>query len=108
MTDKLHPSRVQEDQDVEMKPIVVGPPPYSSPDPATEGNQMIPLDQGTSGEHGDASDFDPEDANASEWVDAVNSASSQEELDDLKNQYKESGANYKTVKDAFKAHKGFE
>ncbi len=51
MADKIHPNRIWEDQDVEMTPIVVGTPPYSSPDPESEGLQMLPLDQGTSGDH---------------------------------------------------------
>lgn len=36
----MHP----EDQDMEMQPVVVGPPGYASPDPATNAGKLLPLE----------------------------------------------------------------
>jgi protein-tyrosine-phosphatase len=47
LPDKLFPNRVEEDQDVEMQPIVMGTPPFSSPDPVTDGIRMLPLEDQT-------------------------------------------------------------
>ena len=50
--DKMFPAAVRDDQEMlanaEDKPIVLGPGPYSSPDPTTDGIRMLPLEDGTS------------------------------------------------------------
>jgi hypothetical protein len=35
--EKMEPNKVEEDQDMELKPVVFGPGSYGSPDPATTG-----------------------------------------------------------------------
>ena len=45
---KLDPARAMEDQGSEPTEIVLGTPPFSSPDPATDGLKMLPLEDGTS------------------------------------------------------------
>ncbi len=45
---KLDPARTMDDQGTEPAEIVLGTPPFSSPDPATDGLKMLPLTDGTS------------------------------------------------------------
>ena len=49
---KMVPAATMEDQDAilegKVEPIVLGAPPYSSPDPATDARKMLPLEDGTS------------------------------------------------------------
>lgn len=49
---KVFPAAVEEDQEMlingEDEPIVLGPIPFSSPDPATDAQRMLPLEDGTS------------------------------------------------------------
>lgn len=40
-----NPYLSQEDQGMEMKAVVVGPPAYGSPDPVTSAGKLVPLDQ---------------------------------------------------------------
>lgn len=40
-----YPNRREEDQNVEMKPVVVGPGAYASPDPNTEAGRLLPLNE---------------------------------------------------------------
>ena len=53
---KVYPNRVLEDQDVEMQPVVMGTPPFSSPDPATDGIRMLPLEDQTTPNAAEAAD----------------------------------------------------
>jgi hypothetical protein len=99
---KMFPSRIQEDQDMEMKPVVMGPPPYSSPEGEFEGQRMVPLEDQTSGYEG-ALQAVSGDMKATEWVDKVKAASSADELNGLEEQYLASGKEYKTVDDAIEA-----
>lgn len=39
------PGMSEEEQEMEMTPVVVGPPAYGSPDPATSAGRLLPLDQ---------------------------------------------------------------
>lgn len=41
---KNNPYMSEEEQDLEMQPQVMGPPPYGSPDPATSAGRLLPLD----------------------------------------------------------------
>lgn len=41
--EKMFPNRVEEDQDVELQPVFVGPPAYGSPEGDQLGNQLVPL-----------------------------------------------------------------
>jgi hypothetical protein len=50
---KMFPARTLEDQDMEMEPVVLGTPPFSSPDPETDGIRMLPLEDGTSAVEGE-------------------------------------------------------
>ncbi len=47
MADILNPHLSEEDQDMEMKPVVFGPPGYGSPDPATNAAALVPLEETT-------------------------------------------------------------
>jgi hypothetical protein len=38
-----YPNRPEELKNVEMKPVVIGPGAYSSPDPSTESGRLLPL-----------------------------------------------------------------
>jgi len=44
---KMHPSFRLEDQEMaeELKPVVIGPPAYASPDPATNAGTLVPIEQ---------------------------------------------------------------
>lgn len=45
--DQFHPSFRQEDQDMAeamLKPVVIGPPAYASPDPATNAGKLVPIE----------------------------------------------------------------
>jgi hypothetical protein len=44
---KMNPSFRKEDQNMaeELKPVVVGPPAYASPDPATNSGALVPVEQ---------------------------------------------------------------
>ena len=135
---------------MEMEPITLGPAPYSSPDPATDGIRMLPLEDGTSAaeaadaaaesreatnyasmdkadlvklaeerdievSRGDGKDGDPvkadyvaaltqddtSDMKAADWKEAVANASDMESLENLADQYANSGAEYKSVDQAF-------
>lgn len=50
---KMFPARIMEDQDMEMQPVQLGTPPFSSPDPLTDGIRMLPLEDGTSAVEGE-------------------------------------------------------
>jgi hypothetical protein len=106
-TDKLFPNRVEEDQDiVEMSPVVMGTPPFSSPDPATDGVRMVPLhNQTTDKTAAEAADeaaaASDEDKKAADWKNEIENAATEEELQAISDRYDESGADYKTVDEAF-------
>lgn len=77
--DKLYPAAVSADQEMivsgNQERTVLGPPPFSSPNPATEARRMLPLEDGTSAhvasleaheqrEAGKGSDYSSMDAKA--------------------------------------------
>jgi hypothetical protein len=113
ITDQVHPNRIEEDQEMEMQPIVLGPAPYSSPDPETDGIKMLPLEEGTSGvttPEGPegvtvgvttASPEEDADKRAADWKAEIESAMTQDELDAIRARYDASGADFSTVEDAF-------
>lgn len=101
---KLNPSAIMEDQGMEMAPIVLGPAPYSSPDPATDGIRMLPLEEGSSGSGGETatevSEEEAKEMKASEWKEKVAATTSLEELEAVADAYANSGSEYSTVDDA--------
>lgn len=110
-SEKLIPAATFEDQEAEVTPIVLGMPPFSSPNPATDGIKMIPIEDGTSGDPGNPSDEAVAAAEeqgveqdkalkASEWVALVNDADDQDALDNIAQRYEASGADFKTVDEA--------
>ena len=99
---KVYPNRVLEDQDVEMQPIVLGPAPFSSPDPETDGIRMLPLEDGSSAsEEASVLSGDAKEMKAADFKAAVEGAQTQEELDAVQEVYDASGKEYSTVDDAF-------
>lgn len=42
---QLNPNVGLEDQDMEMTPVVMGPPAYGSPDPNTQARRLAPLNE---------------------------------------------------------------
>lgn len=80
-----YPNRRPEDADVEMKPIVLGPGSYSSPDPNTESARLLPLNEHPlkdSLSPDFAKDVAPDASNADESEDDEISSMTVEELDD--------------------------
>jgi len=43
-SEKLFPNLQEDEQDMEMKPVVLGPPAYGSPDPATSGGGLVAIE----------------------------------------------------------------
>jgi len=43
-SEKLHPNRQEDEQDMEMKPVIVGPPAYGSPDPETAAGALVAVE----------------------------------------------------------------
>lgn len=83
---------------MEMEPIVLGCPPFSSPDPTTRATH--PLTDGSTAQitgeaHDEAGSED--DLKAADWVAMVEGAADQDALDEVVEKYEESGADYKTV-----------
>lgn len=130
-SENLHPSFRQEDQELarelEEQPNVqiMGPPAFASPDPATAGYRLVPIEEhpgkgdldpdfggtirdnldthhaATSQAEGAKGESDPEKMKAADWKERIDEAESQEELDNLYEQYEQSGADFKTVDEAF-------
>lgn len=74
-------------------------PAFSSPDPATEGLRMIPVND----DEGHATWEDPaeaEELKAADWVTEINNASDQEGLDSVLEAFAATGKDYKTVTEA--------
>lgn len=44
-SEKLHPGRQEDEQDMEMEPVVFGPPAFGSPDPATSATALVPVSE---------------------------------------------------------------
>ena len=93
---------------MEMAPIVLGPAPYSSPDPATDGIRMLPLEQGSSGDGGEAvtevSEEEAKEMKAADWKEKVTATTTLEELEAVADAYANSGSEYSTVDDAILKH----
>jgi hypothetical protein len=49
-SEMVNPYLSLEDQDMEMTPVVMGPPAYGSPDPETQAIRLVPLDENELGE----------------------------------------------------------
>jgi hypothetical protein len=43
-SDVLFPNRQEDEQEMEMKPVILGPPGYGSPDPATQNATMVAVE----------------------------------------------------------------
>jgi hypothetical protein len=43
-SDKMHPNRQEDEQDMEMEPVILAPPGYGSPDPVTQEGLMVPVE----------------------------------------------------------------
>jgi hypothetical protein len=44
-SEKMWPNRTEDEQDMEMEPVVVAPPGYGSPDPATAEGLLVPVEE---------------------------------------------------------------
>lgn len=44
-SEKLHPNRQEDEQDMEMEPVVLGPPSFGSPDPMTQSGRLVSVDE---------------------------------------------------------------
>jgi hypothetical protein len=100
-TGKLVPAARIEDQEdrVEMKPIKISTPPFSSPDPATDGLRMKPLLEDEAAMEAAEAEVADEDKNSDDWKKAVKAATTQEELDAVADRYANSGKDYTSVDD---------
>jgi hypothetical protein len=46
-SEKQWPNRQEDEQDMEMEPVVMAPPSYGSPDPQTQEGQLVPVEEST-------------------------------------------------------------
>jgi hypothetical protein len=44
-SDKMWPNRQEDEQDMEMEPVVMAPPGYGSPDPQTQEGILVPVEE---------------------------------------------------------------
>jgi hypothetical protein len=44
-SEKMWPNRQEDEQDMEMEPVVMSPPGYGSPDPKTQEGILVPVDE---------------------------------------------------------------
>ena len=44
-SDKMWPNRQEDEQDMEMEPVVIAPPGYGSPDPQTQEGVLVPVEE---------------------------------------------------------------
>jgi len=44
-SEKLHPNRQEDEQDMDMQPVIVGPPAYASPDPETASGRLVAVEE---------------------------------------------------------------
>ena len=44
-SDKMWPNRQEDEQDMEMEPVVIAPPGYGSPDPQTQEGILVPVEE---------------------------------------------------------------
>lgn len=108
-SEKMFPNLSEEEQDVELEPVVMGPPAYGSPDPATAENTLLPLVDDPHHTAADAADEaaklreeeSAEKRKAGTWKEMVEGAESLEALEALEKEYEEAGADFSTVEDAF-------
>lgn len=80
--------------------VFLSTPPFSSPDPATDGLRMVPVvDDGP--EHpGWGDPTEAAEMKASDWVSEIENAADQDALDAVLSAYAETGKDYKTVGEA--------
>lgn len=110
MPKRFAAARLEDQEDIEnmaREPIRMGTPPFSSPDPATDGVRMLPLEGGHGsvgttlvGDENSADSGDDKGMKAADWKKEVEEAANQETLDEIATRYDESGADYATVKSA--------
>lgn len=85
-SEKLFPARTLEDQEMEIVPIVAGPPPYSSPDPSTDAQRMFDLTEGSNGGPSQEAEVEgggEQEGNGGEELEAMNKAELQERAAEL-------------------------
>ena len=108
---KMYPNRIEEDQEVEMTPVVMGTPPFSSPEPETDGQRMLPLEDQTTAEVPEGVEL-PEGTPTADLASAetagdfkalIAAATTEEELDAIQAAYDDSGKDFTTVEDALDA-----
>lgn len=116
--EKMFPAAVLEDQEAimagENEPVVVGIPPFSSPDPGTDGIRMMSLtEEGPAAEaqkaqaaKAEADAVPDEDKKATDWKAVVEAAQTEDELSEVEDRYNESGADFKSVDDAIEKRLG--
>jgi hypothetical protein len=44
-SEKMWPNRQEDEQDMEMEPVIMAPPGYGSPDPATQEGTLVPVEE---------------------------------------------------------------
>lgn len=44
-SDKMHPNRQEDEQEMEMEPVIMAPPAYGSPDPQTQEGVLVPVEE---------------------------------------------------------------
>jgi hypothetical protein len=44
-SEKMYPNRQEDEQEMEMTPVLMAPPAYGSPDPNTGAGQLVPVDE---------------------------------------------------------------
>jgi hypothetical protein len=104
----MFPAAVMEDQEAlmgqSMEPFVFSPPPYSSDDPETDAQRLVPISgeeqeeaMSAKAEGAEGADAEDDDKKAADWKAEVEAATSQEELDEIADRYSESDADFKTV-----------
>lgn len=106
--DKMFPSATYEDQEkianMEMTPVYVSTPPFSSPDPRTDGIRMQLVDEADTSAAAAkeaAASSEDKDLKAQDWKDQIEAAEDTESLDALAQRYEASGADFSTVQAAF-------
>lgn len=102
-SNKQFPAATEEDQEGIVRrehgtPMKIGTPPFSSPNPETEGLNMVPVTDDVTPEM--ALPSDTSEWKAKDFTARVKDASSEEQLAEAEKLYKDSGKDYSTVGEA--------
>jgi hypothetical protein len=113
--EKMFPAALLEDQEEimsgERDPVVLGMPPFSSPDPETEKVNMqsvidTPAEEGQLEGTFNLDAVPDEEKKAGDWVDVAKAAPDHQALDEVEERYSNSEADFKTVDDAIEKRRG--